>query len=64
MGWLQKEQSTSERADAGTVPILALSANAFEEDIQKSKRAGMNAHLTKPIEPDELYRVLGAMVGK
>lgn len=50
------------RDDAKTVPIIALSANAFDEDIQKSKKAGMDYHLTKPIEPDELYRVLGKLM--
>lgn len=50
------------RADAKTIPIIALSANAFDEDIQKSKKAGMDYHLTKPIEPDELYRVLGKLM--
>ena len=39
-----------ERPDAKAVPIIAMSANAFKEDIQKSLEAGMNAHLTKPID--------------
>ncbi len=43
---------------AKTVPIIAMTANAFEEDIQKSKAAGMNAHLAKPIEPKLLYQTL------
>ena len=38
------------RPDATTVPIIALSANAFAEDIQKSKNAGINEHLAKPLE--------------
>ena len=46
------------KADAGTVPIIALSANAFEEDIHKSLSCGMNAHLTKPIEADKMYETL------
>ena len=45
-------------ADAGTIPIIAMTANAFDEDIEKSKAAGMNAHLAKPIEPERLFRVL------
>lgn len=39
------------RKDAGTIPIIAMSANAYDEDIKKSLEAGMNAHLAKPIEP-------------
>lgn len=38
------------RADALAVPIIAMSANAFEEDIEKSLQAGMNAHLIKPLD--------------
>ena len=36
--------------DAKFVPIIAMTANAFDDDIEKSKAAGMNAHLAKPIE--------------
>lgn len=43
---------------AQTIPIVAMSANAFDEDIEKSKAAGMNAHLAKPIEPNLLYYTL------
>lgn len=49
--------------DAKTIPIIAMTANAFEEDIEKSKKAGMNAHLTKPIEPLRLYRTLDELIG-
>ena len=45
-------------ADAKTVPILAMTANAFDDDIEKSKAAGMNAHLAKPIDPARLYQTL------
>ena len=45
-------------ADAKTVPIIAMTANAFDDDIEKSKIAGMNAHLAKPIEPERLYQTL------
>jgi CheY-like chemotaxis protein len=42
-----------QRNDAKTVPIVALTANAFKEDIEKALSSGMNAHLAKPIEMDK-----------
>ena len=51
-----------EREDAKRIPIIALTANAFDEDVQRSLQAGMNAHLSKPIDSDHLLRVLGEMV--
>lgn len=53
-----------DRKDAKTVPILAMTANAYEEDVQKSLAAGMNGHLTKPINPGELYQSLSDSIGK
>lgn len=49
---------TSGRPDARTVPILALSANAFDEDSKKSIACGMNGHLSKPIEMEQLLELL------
>ncbi len=46
------------RADAATVPIIAMTANAFEEDEQASRAAGMNAHLAKPVDPSMLFATL------
>ena len=46
------------KADAKTVPILAMTANAFQEDVKISLEAGMNVHLTKPIKPTTLYETL------
>ncbi|MEG1772370.1 MAG: ATP-binding protein [Clostridia bacterium] len=43
---------------AKAIPIIAMSANAFDEDIKKSKEAGMNEHLAKPIDAELLYRIL------
>ena len=50
------------RADAKKIPIIALTANAFDEDVQLSLQAGMNAHLSKPVETDNLLRVLGELI--
>lgn len=49
-----------DRADAATVPIIALTANAFIEDIEAAHDAGMNAHLSKPIDYDKLLAVMEA----
>jgi len=46
------------RDDASSVPIIALTANAYDEDAEKSRNAGMNAHLCKPVEPQILYQTL------
>ena len=48
----------SERADARSVPIIAMTADAFKEDVAKCFSCGMNAHLAKPIAPDDLYHAL------
>lgn len=50
------------REDAATVPIIAMTANAYDEDVQLSKEAGMNRHLSKPIQPDKLYETLSEMI--
>lgn len=47
-----------DREDAATVPIIAMTADAFDEERKKTIEAGMNYHLSKPIEPKVLYQVL------
>lgn len=53
-----------ERSDAKTIPIIALSADAYEEDVHKAKEAGMNAHLPKPIDPKLLCETLAGEIVK
>ncbi len=47
-----------DRSDAKTVPIIALSANAFEEDVAMAKDAGMNEHLAKPVDIRKMFKVM------
>lgn len=47
---------------AATVPIVAMTAHAFDEDREKSISAGMNEHLTKPVEPDKLFAVVNRYI--
>ncbi|MDD3183789.1 MAG: hybrid sensor histidine kinase/response regulator [Anaerostipes sp.] len=49
---------SSGRDDAASIPIYAMSANAFDEDVEKSITAGMNGHLKKPLEINKLKQVL------
>ncbi|MBR6315750.1 MAG: response regulator [Lachnospiraceae bacterium] len=51
-----------DRKDAGIIPIIAMTANAFDEDVQRSLQVGMNAHLSKPVEPERLYRTLEELI--
>ena len=47
-----------DRSDAKNVPIIALSANAFEEDVAMAKDAGMNEHLAKPVDIRKMFKVM------
>ena len=49
------------RADAGTVPIIALSANAFAEDVALAKDAGMNEHLAKPVDVQRMFQLMSRL---
>ena len=53
-----------DRPDAKSIPIIAMTANAFDEDVQHSLQMGMNAHLSKPVEPEHLYETLSRMIYK
>ena len=64
MGGLEAAQAIRalDRPDAATVPIVAASANAFEEDVRRSIAAGMNAHISKPIEVPALLAALAKVL--
>ena len=51
-----------DRPDAKSIPIIALTANAFDEDVQHSMQAGLNVHLSKPVEPDVLFATLEGLL--
>jgi len=51
-----------DRPDAKKIPIIALTANAFDEDVQQSMQAGLNAHLSKPVEPEALFKTLEELI--
>ena len=51
-----------DRPDAAAIPIIALTANAFEDDVKQCLSAGMNAHLSKPVDIDQLKETLGRLL--
>lgn len=53
-----------ERPDAKSIPIIAMSANAFDNDVNASLGAGMNAHLAKPVDPLKLFQTLAVQIAK
>lgn len=52
------------REDAKNIPIIAMTANTFDIDVKKYLNAGLNAHLGKPIEPSELYKIISDYIKK
>ena len=55
---------TSKHPDAVKIPIIAMTADAFEESIRSAKEAGMDAYITKPIEPQKMFKTLQDYIGK
>ena len=60
MGGLEaaREIRGMDRVDAQSLPLIAMTANVYDEDMERSIAAGMNAHLAKPIEPQKLFETL------
>ena len=54
----------SPRKDAATLPIIAMTANAYREDVEKALSIGMTAHLAKPVDIDKMYRLLAPLMQK
>lgn len=48
----------SEAGNGGRIPIIALTTNGYDEDIERSRQVGMNEHLIKPVEPEQLFACL------
>ena len=53
-----------ERQDAKTIPIIAMTANAFREDAEKCMEAGMNAHLAKPLDDEKIKQTISEELRK
>jgi CheY-like chemotaxis protein len=53
-----------DRPDAESIPIIAMTANVFDEDVTRSLEAGMNAHLGKPVEPERLYETMAKLLSE
>lgn len=51
-----------DREDAKKIPVIALTANAFDEDVERSMQAGLNAHLSKPVDPELLFETLETLI--
>ncbi len=57
-----KEIRKLENKDLASIPIIAMTANAFEEDKQEALKSGMNGHIAKPIDMEKLFQTLDAII--
>jgi len=56
------EIRSMERADAAEIPIIAMTANAYREDVEKALASGMTVHVSKPINIDEIYKLISRLL--
>ncbi len=54
----------AKKGDSSNIILIAMTANAFQEDYDKSAKAGINYHLVKPIDPSILYRTVARLIGE
>lgn len=59
-----REIRKCQKPGAAEIPIIAISANAFQDDVERSLNAGMNAHTTKPIEIEKLVDLISTYLEK
>lgn len=55
---------SSGRRDAGSIPIIAMTANVYADDVERAKRAGMNDHLAKPLDPRKMNSMIASYYNK
>jgi CheY-like chemotaxis protein len=58
-----REIRALDRGDSKTIPVIAMTANVTEEDVKQAADSGMNAHISKPVEPEAVLKVLRVMLG-
>lgn len=59
-----KSIRASSHPRAGSIPILAMTADAYAGDVEAALRAGMNGHLAKPVDPQKLLRTIAALMAR